>query len=490
MKYIFLASRIASYVLDYGISYILSTFFIRYGVVGYVGSIILFFIYRFVTTSLFGATFGMMILKLKLAKYNFKICFKREVYRAASAFFYLGYVYALFDASGRTLHDIASDTFVVYSGNKELSKNTPGYFYKIAFVLLIISALRWSAYFVINDIGLIGLKRAYQSDEYFQSFEGDKLVSLSQDELYMKTLGRKYTALIDIGGKPSIIRISNKLKYTEVYKLILSKPRIIGEYIYKIDMPIQFICSGAFNGKRDLCGISPQNDVVLVDEKGNIYGRGKSDIISVLTLKCGDVDNDGIDEAVVLGRGGEVEVYKYSNGLLNKIYGGRFGEDIIPETFYIDKGVAVISKFDDKKILYLYDFRDNKFIFREKKYFNINEVSGISKTDNLILTSHVYRNAMTFKRGSIQRLEAYRVGNKIKKIYDFGVRPGRRYAYMVRTLEETFDIDGDGTDEVILKAVGKEDVMGQGYTVEVYKFNKFTLWLNRTLSKIEDILFY
>lgn len=490
MKYIFLASRAASYALDYIILYIISTFFSSYGVIGYIISLILFFLYRYLGTALFGATLGMMILKLRLDKYNFRICFKREVYRAASAFFYIGYLYAFIDASGRTLHDAVSDTFVVYSGNREIKKNTPGYLHIIAFVILIISSVRWISYFIINDIGLVGLKRVYQSDEYFQSFEGDKLISLSQDELYMKTLGRKYTALVDIDGKPAIVRISNKLKYTEVYRLNLIKPRIVGEYIYKINLPLQFICSGIFNNKRDLCGLSPQNDIVIVNEKGDVYGKGKSDIINILTLKCGDIDNDGTDEGVVLGRGGDVEVYKFSEGLLKRVYSGKFGEDIMPETLYIDGGAAVVSKYDDKKILYFYDYRDNKFIFKDKKYFNTNAVSGISKTDNLIITSHVNRNAMTFKRGSIQRLEAYIIGRKIKKVYDFGVRPGRRYAYMVRTLEEVFDLDGDGRDEIVLKAVGKEDVMGQGYRVEIYKFNRAALWANRILYGIEDILFY
>lgn len=490
MKYIFLLSRVGAFSIDYLVYFLISSFFVKYGVFGYIISFGFFFLYRFLTTAYFGATIGMMALKLKLSGYGFSACLKREIFRFASALFYIGYIYAIFNPSSRTLHDIASDTFVEYSGNKELPKEKTGYFQKIAVTLLVISSIRWLSYVLINDIGLIGLRRVYVSDEYYQSFEGDKLTSISQDELYAKTLGRRYTTFIDIGGKPSLIRISNKLKYTEIYKLNLSNPKIVGEYLYKVDMPIQFICSGNFSGKREFCGVSPQNDVILVNQSGDIYARGKSDIISILTIKCGDMDMDGSDEVVILGRGGELEVYKFAGGVLNKVYGGRFGEDVIPETFYIDKGIAIVSKNDDRRIVYFYDYKDSKFTFKEKKYFDINGVTGISKMGDMLITSHVFRNAMTFKRGSIQRLEAYKEGEKIKKIYNFGGRPGRRYAYMVRSLESVFDIDGDGREEIILKAVGRDDVMGQGYVVEIYKFNNSALWINRIFSKLEDILYY
>ncbi|EYE89853.1 hypothetical protein Q428_00105 [Fervidicella metallireducens AeB] len=198
----------------------------------------------------------MKILKLRLKSFDKRICLKREIYRFASSFFYIGYLYALIDGNGRTFHDILSDTAVVIKDGEIKKDEKEKYVKIVAVILLIISTTKWTADFILNDIGFIGLKKKYISDLYFQSFEGDKLISLSQDELYMKTLGRKYTAVVDIDNKPSLIRISNKLKYSEVYKLNLRDSKIVGEYIYKIDLPIQYLCSGVFKETRDMCGIS------------------------------------------------------------------------------------------------------------------------------------------------------------------------------------------------------------------------------------------
>ncbi len=95
---------------------------------------------------------------------------------------------------------------------------------------------------------------------------------------------------------------------------------------------------------------------------------------------------------------------------------------------------------------------------------------------------------MMFKRGKIQRLEVYTDDLSYKKVYEFGNRPGRPYAYMVRTLEDAEDIDNDGKTEVVLKTVGKDDVMGQGYIVEIYKFDERLLKLNRFFTEIQRSL--
>lgn len=105
--------------------------------------------------------------------------------------------------------------------------------------------------FVINDIGNIGLSKYLTSDDYFQSFEGDNLVSLSQDELYLKTVGRRYVAIVEENGKKIIYRISNKLKYTEFYRLNQKNNELVGEYRFKVDVPIQFIEGGYFVNKSD-----------------------------------------------------------------------------------------------------------------------------------------------------------------------------------------------------------------------------------------------
>lgn len=489
LKYIFIASRVGAFITDIIPFYILVYLLSHYGVGGYIVALLFLFLYRYITTAYFGATPGMMILKLKLKKYSFKICLKREIYRFASALFWIGYLTGLIDHNNRTLHDIMSDTYVVYSENRSVKETRKKYITIIANILLVISIVRWGSFFILNDIGLIGFKKAYSSDEYYQSFDGDNLTSMSQDELYMKTLGRKYTTLVDINKKPTLIRIANKLTYIEVYRLYIEDNRILGDYLYKIDMPVQYICSGNFRGKNEMCGLSPKNDLVLIDEKGNLYGKGKVNLGSVLTLMCGDIDSDNQDEAVILGRGGDVEVFKLNGNKLDRIYKGKIGEDIIPQAFYIWSGIVVFGRAHEKSVVYSYDFKDNAFLFKEKKYIDAKDVSFASKLDGSFIISHVYRNNMMFTIGNIQRLEVYDTEKSPKRKYNFGLRPGRRYGYMVRTLEGVCDIDGDRNEEIIVKAVGKDDVMGQGYIVEIYKPQAGLLLVNRVLTIIEDILY-
>ncbi|QCX33463.1 RDD family protein [Caloramator sp. E03] len=489
MRYIFIVSRFAAFIVDYIIFYILYYFIAPFGIVGYIFLIIAFFLYRVLLSTYFGSTIGMMLLKLKLLKHDLKTCIKREVYRFASALFYIGYMYALIDRHGRTIHDIASDTIVVYNGSKKSMPESKGYVKILSIILLVISSIRWISFFILNDIGLLGLKKICTSDTYYQSFEGDKLLSLSQDELYLKTLGRKYTTLIEINKKPCIIRISNKLKYTEVYSLNIQGSSITGEYVYTVNLPLQFICSGKFIRNRDLCGISPNNYIVIVDDRGKVYGKNEVKISSIISLKCGDIDNDDYDESIVLGMDGKVEIYKMKGNVLERIYSGKFGEDIIPIAFYIDDGVRVLVKGDGKSILYHYKYVNKKFVFESKKYIKTKDVGNIQKYNHYIILSHIIRNNMIFKRGTIQNLEVYNLNDKITRLYNFGKRPGRRYDYSVRCLEDVYDIDGDEEDEMILKSVKKDDVMGQMYKIEIYKPLKELLYINRILSFFEDILY-
>jgi uncharacterized RDD family membrane protein YckC len=488
-KYIFFVSRAAAYVLDYLMFYAAMYLTSKYGILSYIISFLVLFLYRYLTTSFLGATFGMKAFKLKLIRYDHKICLKREIYRAASAFFFIGYIYAMFDAKRRTLHDIASKTMVVYGESKEDVPKSGLIPRALALILLVISAMKWSTGFILDDIGGIGLKKVCTSDEYYQNFDGDNLLSLSQDELYMKTLGRKYTAVVDYEDGPYITRISNKLTYTEVYKLHIDNQRITGEYIYKLNMPVQFLCSGRFkDSTRDLCGVSPKNNLVFIDSKGSIYGETTIGIPNIVTLRCGDIDDDGQCEAAVLGRSGDMEIFKYKNGGITKLFSGKIGEDIVPQAFYIDNGIVVSGTGADRSILYFYGFMDGRFKFKDKKAFEVEKLSNMEKLNDDIIISYVSRNNMTFKTGKIQRLEVYSTDKKVKRLYNFGSRPGRKYAYMVRTLEDVTDIDVDGTEEVILKATGSRDIQGQGYIVEVYKLSRAGLIANRILSKIQDIL--
>lgn len=489
MKYLFFIIRSAAFFIDYIFFYIILMLFSPRGIIGYIIALVFLFLYRTLTTALFGATFGMMIFKYKLVRYDFKICLKREVYRFASAPLFLGYLYAFFDEGGRTLHDIVSGTYISYSKNMNIKDNRKKYIIIISNILLVISIARWTTSFVLNDIGLIGLKKLYTSDLYYQSFDGDNITSLSQDELYMKTMGRRYTTVIDINGKPSLIRISNKLTYTEVYKLTANGKSLTGEFLFKVNLPLQFICSGKFNGNRMLCGVSPTNKIIFTDSKGTILGNSKISVLNILTLGCGDIDMDGVDEAVVMGRGGDMEIYRYSLGKMKRIYSGKIGEDIVPETFYVGNGIVVVGISGEKRIFHYYNFKDGKFKLKEKKYSNINNITSFSRIGEDILVSHVYRNNMVFKTGKIQRLERYSFRERVKRIYNFGSRPGRKYSYYVRTLEGIYDINGDGVNEIVLKAVNKDDVMGHGYIIEVYKEDSKFLFINKFLSFLEDILY-
>lgn len=487
-KYILLASRIGSYIIDYILFMIVTYFLGKMGVYGYLLSLIIFFVYRYLMTAFFGATIGMIALKLTLDEFDKKRCLKREVFRFASAFYFIGYFYGIFDSLGRTFHDIASGTFVRYRDSKPREIIETFWVKIIIYIIFVISVTKWTTSFILNDIGNIGLKKICSSEEYFQSFDGDNLISYSQQELYLNTLGRKYIAVVDFGDKPSLVRIANKLKYTEVYKLNINNSKLTGEYAYKVNLPLQFICSGVFKDKLELCGISPNKDMVILDDKGSILGRSKVKLQKVLTVKCGDINNDGKAEIVVLGRNGDIEVFDYINENLTSIYNRKIGEDIIPQAFYIDKDIVVAAKGDNKSILYTYKFGENGFVYRDRKSINVSEISNINKANNDFILSNIYRNNMIFRVGNIQRFEMYAMTNKIKKLYNFGNRPARRYAYLVRNLEGVYDINNDGQKEIVLKAVGKEDVMGHGYVVEIYRFSKAGLVLNRVLTWINGVM--
>ncbi|CDF57192.1 RDD family protein [Thermobrachium celere] len=479
-RLILIVSRFAAFIIDlvvFGVVYIIAS---DLGAYAYLLGYIAIFLYRFIMQGRYGQTLGMMLLKIRLNKYSYKIALKREIYRIASSFYYIGYIYAIFDKKLRTFHDISSGTYVDYV-DKELEevRDNKIIFYISSF-LLVISIIKGTSRFFINEIGLFGLNRFLTSDEYYQSFEGDNLLSLSQDELYLKTVGRKYTAVIKEGEKKVIYRISNKLKYTEVYRLNTNGNELVGEYKFKVDFPIQFIDSGDFKRESCFCAITPKGELILFSNWGDIYAKTKILNKDVINLKTGDIDRDGLDEIAILNRNADIEIYKLMDGKLNLIFSGKIGEDILPYAFLIDDGIIVLSKGQNKINIYKYDFKDYSFRYVFKKEIKIKEISNIFKFGEGYLINYIGRNNMTFKVGNIQVFEA--LDNNFKLKYNFGERPARRYSYMVRIVENVVDLDDDGKEEIIVKSVGKDDVMGHAYRVEVYKQNNILLMINKLLS--------
>ncbi|EYE89854.1 hypothetical protein Q428_00110 [Fervidicella metallireducens AeB] len=226
----------------------------------------------------------------------------------------------------------------------------------------------------------------------------------------------------------------------------------------------------------------------MINQSGRIYGKNKTQISNILSLKCGDIDMDGKDESVILGRGGDIEIFKLLDSKLKSVYFGKFGEDIMPISFLIDRGIFVLAKGSENNLLYFYEYKDNKFKFSYKEEIDIDGNGNIYKFNDMIVVSNINRNNMTFRRGKIQRLDVFVIKDKIKRVYNFGNRPGRRYAYLVRNIDDIYDIDGDGKTEIIFKAVGSGDVNGQGYKIEIYGFNRYLLILNRVLTSIENLM--
>jgi hypothetical protein len=165
MKLLFYVFRISAFIIDYIIFYLAVIVLSKFGIAGYIGALSFLFLYRLLTTSFLGATPGMMIVKLKLKKYDFKTCLRREIFRFASVPLFLGYIYALFDPLRRTLHDVMSGTYIDYDREINAARYTTRWYIKIfAYLLLVISIVRWTSFFVLNDIGLLGLKKVYTSD--------------------------------------------------------------------------------------------------------------------------------------------------------------------------------------------------------------------------------------------------------------------------------------------------------------------------------------
>lgn len=130
--------------------------------------------------------------------------------------------------------------------------------------------------------------------------------------------------------------------------------------------------------------------------------------------------------------------------------------------------------------IYKYSYLNNRFEYKSKKTLKIKEISNAFKFNKEYLLNHLSRNNMTFKVGNIQTFEVY--NKNFKRQYNFGKRPAKRYAFMVNVVEDVCDLDDDGVDEIIVKAVGKDDVMGQSYKIIVYKQNKLMLFINKILS--------
>ncbi|MBZ4664424.1 MAG: hypothetical protein JG776_2142 [Caloramator sp.] len=479
-KLLLIVSRSAAFLIDWTIFIIVYLILSELGAYAYLLSLFALFIYRVFMQAKFGQTLGMMLLKVRLSDYSYKIALKREIFRIASSLFYIGYLYALFDKKLRTLHDISSGVYVDYVDKKREETNINKLIFYISYFLLIVSMLKGTSRFLLDEIGQFGLKKYAISDEYFQSFEGDNLLSLSQEELYLKTVGRRYTAIIDEGGKKVIYRISNKLKYTEVYRLNKSGNEFIGEYKFKVDFPIQFIESINYKGEGSFCAVTPKGELIIFSNWGDIYTKKYIKNKDVVNIKTGDLDKDGLDEIVILNRNADVEIYKVDKGELDLMFFGKIGEDILPSAFMIEDGIIVLSKGENKTNIYKYDFKGGQFVYKFKRQIKRKDITNIFKFDGGYLINNIGRNNMMFKVGNIQIFEVLDTNFKIK--YNFGKRPARRYSYMVRIVEEVCDIDGDGLDELVVKSIGKDDVMGHSYRIEVYKQNKFLLMINRILT--------
>ena len=488
-KLLFLVSLLGAYLID-TVLFVFILYLLRYmGMAAYILVLLLKFAYRVFTTGLWGSTIGMKLLKLKLNIYSFKICLKRELYRIGSSMFFLGYLTAIPDTYGRTLHDMAAGTVVVYGREKEIAAPRSRLIFKlVALIMVAISIPRWTVKFLMDDAGPIGLKKTAKSGEYYQSFEGDNLISLSQNELYLKSIGRKYTTPVEFDDGVHLVRISNKKAYTELYRLDVDGSQITGTYIGSTENPLQFICSGKFRAGLEMVGLSPQNAVYFMDNKGSSYGEGKLSISNPVTLSCGDLDSDGKDEVAVMGRNGDVEIFKYQGGQVQTLYSGKIGEDILPETFYIPGDLVISGEQKSNRVLYTYGYENGTLIYKSKAVLDTDSSGRIAGFGDAAIISYIYRNNMTFNVGRVQRLEVYSLSGKARRLYNFGNRVGRRYDYKVRSLENIYDLDGDGRDEVILKAMDKDQVEGERYTMEIYDISYFWLGVNRALTFLEGMM--
>ncbi|WDC85055.1 RDD family protein [Caloramator sp. mosi_1] len=126
-------------MIDWSVFLLVYLVFSQLGVLSYLLALIVLFIYRVFTQAKYGKTLGMMLLKIKLSKYSFKIALKREIFRLASCVFYIGYIYALFDKRLRTFHDISSGTYVDYVDKNTEDAGTNKIILYITYVLLIFS---------------------------------------------------------------------------------------------------------------------------------------------------------------------------------------------------------------------------------------------------------------------------------------------------------------------------------------------------------------
>lgn len=479
-RLLLIVSRSAAFLIDWIVFIIVYLVLSEIGAYSYILALLALFIYRVFMQAKYGQTLGMMLLKIRLSNFSFKIALRREIFRIASSFFYIGYIYGLFDKKLRTFHDISSGVYVDYVDKDIEEIRANKIILYISYFLLIASLLKGTSKFILDEIGQFGLNKYAISDDYFQSFQGDNLLSLSQEELYLKTVGRRYTAIIDEGGKQVIYRISNKLKYTEVYRLNKNGDELIGEFKFKVDFPIQFIESIKYKGESSFCAVTPKGELVIFSNWGDVYAKTNIKNRDVVNIKTGDLDKDGLDEIVILNRNADIEIYKLNKGELILMFFGKIGEDILPSAFMIEDGIIVLSKGENKTNIYKYDFKEGQFKYRYKKQIKKKDITNIFKFNGGYLINNIGRNNMMFKVGTIQTFEVLDTNFKIK--YNFGKRPARRYSYMVRIVEEVCDIDGDGMDEIVVKSIGKDDVMGHSYRIEVYKQNKFLLIINRILS--------
>lgn len=493
-KLVLIILRIVAYLIDCVILIFLLLIFGRGSIFIYFSCFVLFAFYRYLMTALWGYTLGMRLVGLTLQNYSLKNCFIRELSRIGSGFYYIGYIYGSLDSNARAFHDIISGTVVYYKNRtvKDYKISIHPVFYILTYTLLVLSVLKWSSSFLLNDVGGLGLSKKFVSSEFHQSFSGDRLISLNQQQLYMNTLGRHYTTVTTYNKKLFLTRIANKLTYTDVYRLIPEKSKLRSCFEYRIKLGLQYITcvSASLMGKIYLCGISPKGQLVIVDENGKIINSLHIKTTRILTLTSGDINGDNKDEIIIMAVDGRIEIIGYENNNIVSLYYKKPIEQISPMAFYVNTEGDIVIIGGENKISHAYSFKyyaDGLKLIK-KSIIPSNEISYISTTTYGLLTSNINRLNMTLGVGKIQQISMYSAKDNSKLLYNLSIRYGRLYRYKVRNVEGVYDIDGDGEDEIIVKAVKKGDVMGNAYVLEVYGFNSRGRFLNRFFTLVNRIL--
>ncbi|KMT22937.1 RDD family protein [Clostridium cylindrosporum] len=502
MKLIFLSLRAGSYIID--IIFYTACVYILGGLSYYsiILSLLILFTYRIITSCLLGATLGMKVLGLSLSRHDFKTVLKRELYRIASRPFYIGYLFALGGDHSQCLHDKMAGVKIIYISRKKRHDKKPhdksindsrlplkkpsSYMLILTVLLTVLSIGNFTTKFLMNHVGMIGFTKKYTSSEYYNNLDSDLNTIKSQEGLFKSTIGMKFTEVITIGSRDTLIKISPKDSTTEVYMM---KPRgkdIIGEYLYTLPYKAEYIDTVSLNGKKLLTYLTKDKKLHIVDSYGNIIHSTDSSLNTPIDLKVGILN--GIQSIVVICNNGYAEIFHIGNDITS-VYKGKIGEDISPEQFLVDDYLYILTR-SNPKLLYKYKF-NNSMHFLAKNPISIDSASTFEKINlkgkEYFVLSDVKRANMTFNAGRIQLSKIFTKDGKLK--YNLGARRGSLYTYKVNQVENVLDINGDGKDEIIIKSVRKGNVTGDSYTLNVYEPNAF-LTVNEVLTKLLKVFNY